>query len=105
MTHDYTTAKGRVAALREIHSLLSGYTAATQRPAFSDAILFDSLTEREADHGSGADYTVESAEAAMDALLREGVGLSIDGYFWDAVNDQVSDLLSDHGLAEAAEVL
>lgn len=103
MSHDYTTTKGRVAALRQIQSLLDQYTAATQRPAFGDTILFDTLVEREADHGSGADYTVASAERAMGALLDASKGLSISGYFWDSISDQVSDLLAEHGLAEPAE--
>ena len=102
MQYDYTTPEGRIDALREINSLLSTYTDETGRSALPDAILYDTLIEREADHGSGADYTVESADAAMGALLGEGVGLSIDAYFWDALNDQVSDMLSERGLAAEA---
>ena len=99
MSHNYDTTAGRVAALREMQSLLSQYTAATQRPAFGDLVLFDTLVEREADHGSGADYTVKSAEAAMSALLDARQGLAISGYFWDSVSDDVSNLLADNGLA------
>ena len=97
--HDYTTTQGRIDALREIHVLLAAYTSQTGRPAIPDAILYDTLVEREADHGSGADYTTPSADVAAATILDAGAGLSIDGYFWDALGDQTSDLLADHGLA------
>ena len=100
MQYDYTTPEGRIAALREINSLLSTYTDETGRPAVPDAILYDTLIEREADYGSGASYTVKSADEAMRALDSKGVTLSISGYFWDAIHDQVSDLLDEHGLVD-----
>jgi hypothetical protein len=96
---------GRVAALREIVEALGAYTSATGRPAIPDAVLLDILDEREEEHGSGADYTVQSADNTMLVLLNKGLGLSIDGYFWDALSDQTSDMLAEHGLAEEAEVL
>ena len=97
--HDYTTTEGRVAALAEIQELLTTYSAKTFRPAFADAILLDILTDREADFGSGADYTTASALHALRTIIDAGKGLSIDGHFWDAMSDQTSDLLAEHGLA------
>ena len=97
--HDYPTTEGRIDALREIHVLLSAYSSQTGRPAFPDALLFDILVEREDDHGSGADYTTPSADVAAATILDAGKGLSIDGYFWDALGDQTSDLLAEFGLA------
>jgi hypothetical protein len=100
--YNYDTPEGRVAALRDIKALLDDYTDATRRLAFPDAILYDVLAMRELDYGSGASYTVKSAEHAFTVLEEKNVGLSIDAYFWDGIEDQVSDLLDEHDLAEPA---
>ena len=97
--HDYTTTEGRVAALAEIQRMLTAYSASTGRSAIPDAILFDSLVDREMAYATGMEYTTESATRAMSVLIDENKGLNIDPYFWDSLEDQTSNLLVEHGLA------
>ena len=100
--HDYTTTKGRVAALRAILEDLTTYTSETGRFGMSDLGLLEELDMRRLARDEDADYPLAGEpDDAMAAILDAGAVVSIGdkhGYVWEQFSDDTVGVMETLGL-------